>query len=185
MDSSIELVNAVGGGDVHSELDLDVLLDLLDVPVKRYDPEYHPSLYLKLEEGGATILVFRTGKYNIAGAESIQDLVKTNKQFLSQLSELGIDTSSSADSFEVRNLVFNSEFDAEFDLSALVIGLGLECAEYEPEQFPGVQYKPPIGKGVFLIFRTGKVILTGATKKDVAEEMFDNLQENLDNMGAI
>jgi len=185
MDSSIELVNAVGGGDVHSELDLDVLLDLIDAPVKRYDPEYHPSLYLKLQEGGTTILVFRTGKYNIAGAESIQDLVITNKRFLCQLSELGIDISDSEDSFEVRNLVFNSEFDAEFDLSTLVVGLGLEYAEYEPEQFPGVQYKPPTGKGVFLIFRTGKVILTGATKKDVAEDMFRKLRDDLRDMGAI
>jgi len=185
MGRSIELVNAVGGGDIHSELDLNKLLNDLDVPIKRYDPEYHPSLYVRFEKEGATILIFRTGKYNIAGAESVQDLVTSNKELLTRLTNLGIETSKSESSFEIRNLVFSSEFESEFKLEALTVGLGLEYTEYEPEQFPGVQYTPHGGGGTFLIFRTGKIILTGVNKTDKAKHMFEDLEETLLNMGAI
>lgn len=185
MELSIELVNAVGGGDVNAELDLDYLFEVLETPTKSYDPEHHPSLYLRFYKEGATVLIFRTGKYNIAGADSIHDLARTNEELLHQMSNIGVDISSSRQKFDVRNLVYTSEFDTEFDLNTLAVGLGIEFAEYEPEQFPGVHYRARNNKGVFLIFRTGKVILTGVKSKSEAKRTFNDLYECLLEMSAI
>lgn len=48
----------------------------------------------------------------------------------------------------------------EFDLHAL--GLVLDGSEYEPEQFPGLIYRVKDPKTTFLLFRSGKVVCTGA-----------------------
>ena len=182
---SIELVNAVGGGDISIELDLRELSESLELPVNRYDPGHHPSLYIKFNEEGATLLIFRTGKYNIAGADSIDNLLFTNDLLLEELADLGIVSAKIDSNFDIRNLVYTTEFETEFDLSKLTIGLGMENSEYEPEQFPGLQYTPQDEQGLFLIFRTGKVILTGVNNEDVANILFSDLKYRLRELGAI
>lgn len=184
-DLRIQLVNAVGGGDINQELNLRKLSDSLNTHVNRYEPEHHPSLYLRFAEEGATVLVFRTGKYNIAGAESVPDLINSSDTLLNKLSDLGINVSGVENTFEVRNLVFSAEFETEFELNELTIALGLENAEYEPEQFPGIQFNPQSGNGLFLIFRTGKVLLIGVTEENTANDLFSNLNEKLTKLGAI
>jgi len=56
----------------------------------------------------------------------------------------------------------------------------MENSEYEPEQFPALDYRPPDTGGLFKIFRTGKITLTGVTDPDVAEEAFESLFDTLD-----
>jgi transcription initiation factor TFIID TATA-box-binding protein len=65
------------------------------------------------------------------------------------------------------------------NLSAVAIGLGLEATEYEPEQFPGLVYRPTEYESVLLIFGSGKVIITGSTSIQAAEEAFNSLDESL------
>lgn len=183
--SSIELVNAVGGGDLHIEFDLDELSKSINTPVCRYDPEYHPSLYVRFDEEGATILIFRTGKYNITGAESVNKLYLSHEKLIHRLSNIGVDVSKANDSFELRNLVFVNDLETEFDLAELTVGLGIENSEYEPEQFPGLQFNIKEKQGVFLIFSNGKVILTGVDNQKSAESSFSMLKERLNNIGAM
>lgn len=183
--SGTEIVNVVGGGDLDEEVDLSKILSDIETPISRYDPEHHPSLILKLSEDGATIMLFRTGKYNIAGASSVQDLRSTNREFLQYISYLNPVLSSNDSEFEVRNIVLKFELETEFDLSVLAIGLGLDHAEYEPEQFPGLQYRLPDGDGVFLIFRTGSVLLTGVCSESKGTEQIAQLERKLSELNAI
>lgn len=175
-----ELVNAVGGGSLGRELDLQFLYEALDGEEIRYDPEHWPGLYLRFTEDSPAILVFRTGKYNIAGADSTTQLNRVNKEFLSRVQELGIDDVES--SFEVRNLVFLDQYSRELNLNQIAIALGLEESEYEPEQFPGILYRPTNATGTFLIFRNGKVIFTGSSSLDDAESAFASLFAQLDRL---
>jgi transcription initiation factor TFIID TATA-box-binding protein len=180
-----KLVNAVGGGDLHSEVDQRTLSESIETPINRYDPEHHPSLYLKMDVDGATILLFRTGKYNIAGAASIDELLETNERFLHELDHLGVPTGKSDGSFEIRNLVYLSNLDVELELSQLALGLGIEHAEYEPEQFPGLHYTPPETDALLTIFRTGSVTLTGIRDEEIAKEVFCGLREKLSKLGIL
>lgn len=175
-----ELVNAVGGGSLGRELDLQFLYEALDGEEIRYDPEHWPGLYLRFTEDSPAILVFRTGKYNIAGADSTSQLNQINNEFIARLQELGIEDKGS--SFELRNLVFLDKYSRELDLDQVVIALGLEESEYEPEQFPGILYRPTDAAGTFLIFRNGKVIFTGSSSLDDAETAFASLFAQLDKL---
>jgi transcription initiation factor TFIID TATA-box-binding protein len=173
-----KLVNAVGGGSLPQELDLQHLHETFDGEEVRYDPEHWPGLYIRFTANSPAIMIFRTGKYNIAGADCIQQLNAANEEFHSRIQEFGIDVNNA--SFDIRNLVFLDKYDKELNLDQVVIALGLENAEYEPEQFPGMLYRPTNATGTFMIFRNGKVILTGAKTKDDAAEAFSNLFESLD-----
>jgi len=178
-----ELVNAVGGGSVDREFDLAVLsTSMKDTGYSdvRYDPEYWHGLYIRENQTSPAIMVFQTGKFNIAGADSIENLFEAKDEFLSDITDLGIKYQNTT--FEIRNLVFLDRYEREFDLNQLAIGLGLEQTEYEPEQFPGLLYSPSEVTGTFLIFRNGKIILTGANDKDNAISDFESLFEKLDKL---
>ena len=175
-----ELVNAVGGGYLGFELDLDELCKSLEGNVIEYEPEVWPGLKIKSEPESPVVLVFRTGKYNIAGAKSIQELHNEKRVFIDKLSEIGI--TDAKDGFELRNLVFLGRYEKELNLDTLIVALGLENTEYEPEQFPGALYKPPKYQGTFLVFRNGKIILTGAKEQEQAKEEFNDFFCLLDSL---
>lgn len=175
-----ELVNAVGGGDLGFELDLEELCESLEGNVIEYEPEVWPGLKIKFESESPAILVFRTGKYNIAGANSIRELYEQKSIFIDEISQLGI--TNVKEEFEVRNLVFLDKYDKELNLDTVTIALGLEDTEYEPEQFPGALYNPPNYQGTFLVFRNGKIVLTGAKNEKLAEEAFIDFFDLLDSL---
>lgn len=61
--------------------------------------------------------------------------------------------------------------DQSLNLNALAIGLGLEVTEYEPEQFPGLVYRPAEAANVVLLFTSGRVVITGSPNLDAAEDL--------------
>ena len=50
---------------------------------------------------------------------------------------------------------------------------------YEPEQFPGLIYRMDEPKVVILIFASGKIVCTGATKEEDVYKAVAKLRENL------
>lgn len=61
---------------------------------------------------------------------------------------------------KIENVVATTSVGRELDLK--VIALALDNAEYEPEQFPGVVYRIKKPKTATLLFRSGKMVCTGA-----------------------
>jgi transcription initiation factor TFIID TATA-box-binding protein len=59
--------------------------------------------------------------------------------------------------------------------------MDLEGADYDPEQFPGLVYRTQNPKSAALIFRSGKIVCTGAKSTDDVHEslgiVFDKLRE--------
>jgi len=130
------IANIVGSGDLGVELDLEAVEDDLSTPFLEYDPSNYHGLYVRLEEGGPLITVYRSGKYIISGCPGEKELRETNDGFLRTLAELGITDEAQQTRFTVQNVVCTAMLDEMVSLNALSIGLGLEVTEYEPEQFP-------------------------------------------------
>ena len=59
---------------------------------------------------------------------------------------------------------------AKIDLSNLMMYLPFDKTEYEPEQFPGLIYRIDNPKVVFLIFSSGRCVITGSKDFDEAIE---------------
>ncbi len=67
---------------------------------------------------------------------------------------------------KIENVVASTSIGEELDLTA--IALAIDGTVYEPEQFPGLVYRLKDPKTATLLFRSGKVVCTGAKNlKDV------------------
>jgi transcription initiation factor TFIID TATA-box-binding protein len=175
----ITIANTVGSGDLSVELDISEVEADLNLPYTEYDPSNYHGLYVRLVEDGPLITVYRSGKYIISGCSTFEDLFETNEGFLAELSELEIISPDTETGFTAQNVVCTAQLDSSVDLCTLSIALGLESVEYEPEQFPGLIYRPTDHQVVLLIFTNGKVVVTGAADVDTAEQAFNHLQEQV------
>jgi TATA-box binding protein (TBP), component of TFIID and TFIIIB len=83
------------------------------------------------------------------------------------------------DTINVENVVASTGIGQELDLQS--VAMDLEGADYDPEQFPGLVYRTQQPKSAALIFRSGKIVCTGAqSTTDVRESLhivFDELRD--------
>ena len=63
-------------------------------------------------------------------------------------------------SIKIENVVASTAIGVEIDLRE--VSHVLEGADYDPEQFPGLVYRTKNPKAAALIFRSGKIVCTGA-----------------------
>ncbi len=177
----VSVENVVASGSLGIEIDLETVAHELSEVVD-YDPEKYPGAYFRFSDSAPLITVYRTGKYIITGAGSEEEASTTRSEFLQLLTDHSILPEAEDEWFKIQNYVCMVDLDKQLDLSALAIGLGLEVSEYEPEQFPGLVYRPTDYDCVMLIFGSGKVIITGTTAVDSAEEAVTCLLEQIDTL---
>ncbi len=98
---------------------------------------------------------------------------------------MGILVSSDNTTFEVKNVVCVGDLEQSVDLNKMTLLLGLESVEYEPEQFPGLVYRPSDFDLTLLIFGSGKVVLTGSNQVKTAEGALISLKEKVKELEGI
>lgn len=180
----VKIVNVVGSGSLDAEFDLErVAADIGSIA--EYDPDKYPGMYLRFEEDAPLITVYRTGKYIVTGADSEEEAQGIRERFLNLLADNGMTAEPDDKWFRIQNLVCTAEMGESLNLNALAIGLGLEKTEYEPEQFPGLIYRPPGADSVVLLFASGRVVITGSQNLDAAEQTFAALQDEVTDLMAV
>lgn len=174
----IKVVNVVGSGSLDAEFDLErVATDIGSIA--EYDPDKYPSMYLRFEKDAPLVTVYRTGKYIVTGADSEEETHAMRERFLKLLVDNNMIAEPDDEWFRIQNFVCTAELGESLNLNALAIGLGLEKTEYEPEQFPGLVYRPPEADSVVLLFASGRVVITGSSDLDAAEQTFAALQDEV------
>jgi len=87
--------------------------------------------------------------------------------------------STTTESIQIENVVASSDIGQELNLEAL--SLDLTGSDYYPDNFPGLVYRTQKPKAASLIFRSGKVVCTGANSVDNVKtaltHVFDELRE--------
>ncbi len=83
--------------------------------------------------------------------------------------------------FKIENVVASTSLGIELDLPALAISL--DGSEYEPEQFPGLIYRMKEPKTATLLFRSGKVVCTGAKSLDQVKMAIENVVKQIEKAG--
>ncbi len=176
---AVEVVNIAAVGDLGVEVDIEQLTSDSKLPVANYDPEYNAA-FLRFEEDGELVILYTSGKYILRGGDNFDKMHQVNDRFLSYLTEMGLEFSEP--SLEVKNVVSVGELEKDIELNALMIALGLEDTEYEPEQFPSLIYRPDSTRCVLLVFSSGKVVITGGRTAEEDEEAFLRLQNQVDEL---
>lgn len=138
------------------------------------------SPFLLFKPGLTTVMIPRTGKISIVGAKTIKEVNFALESLLTEFERVGLSVENAEPIVE--NIVVTGYIGKEIELVEVAVALGLEQTEYEPEQFPGVIYRPGETTTV-LLFRTGTFSITGATNYDDVWEIAQNFTQELDNIG--
>jgi transcription initiation factor TFIID TATA-box-binding protein len=83
--------------------------------------------------------------------------------------------------YKIENVVASTSLGSELDLPA--IAMSLEGSEYEPEQFPGLIYRLKEPKTAILLFRSGKVVCTGAKSLDQVKLAIEKVTKQMEKAG--
>jgi transcription initiation factor TFIID TATA-box-binding protein len=83
----------------------------------------------------------------------------------------------------IENVVASTSLGGELDLQA--IALALDGAEYEPEQFPGLIYRLKEPKTATLLFRSGKVVCTGAKSLEQVKTAISKVSKHIEAAGIV
>lgn len=170
----MDIVNIVAIGDLNAEsLDIEQLYQDLTSTERSLKGG---RLDVRVGEDPTLVMVYPAGTYTIPGAPSKPKLNQTRQHFLKHLSESS-EGEITEETFSIKYMVFKSDIGESLDLELLAIHLGMECIEYEPEQFPGLIYRPDSTEGVALIFATGKILFTGFQSRQKAKQVENSLLE--------
>jgi len=135
------------------------------------DPKVHWLKY-RIPYNNSYIAFYKSGKF-VVNAKSFEQIDNNINFVLEKLEEIGISTIGWK--LKIQNLVISDSIDLPSSIEKLIENLDPKKASFEPEQFPALVYKD---WGVnFLIFSTGRIILTGAKSMEEARAAIEKLQE--------
>jgi len=172
---SIRIENVVASATLDQKIDLNAVVK--GNPGVEYDPNTFPGLIFKIKRPRTSILIFGTGKMVCTGAKSSKEANKAIKKVVREMKKSGIIIPGKPRT-KIVNMVASGNLGGLIDLERSAYALGRTM--YEPEQFPGLIYRVSDPKVVFLIFASGKIVCTGATKEDDVYIAVENLHRELE-----
>lgn len=179
---TLTIENVVASTGIEQELDLAALAG--DLEPAQYDPEQFPGVVYRMQDPKAAALIFRSGKMVVTGARSMAAVGAAVEEIFDAFRGLDIHVPEDPE-FIVQNVVTSGDFGQQLNLNAIAVGFGLKAIEYEPEQFPGLIYRPPEVETVTLLFGSGKTVITGGSHPEDAEETIITIHEQLVNLGLL
>jgi len=176
-----EVVNIVASMRLTDSIDVNAVADELQID---YEQEQFPGMVYRVKTPKVCLLLFRSGKAVATGAKTVEDVEVAFKILRADLEKHNFELWKETDC-EVRlhNIVMTSDLSesvaGKIDLSNLMLYLPFDKTEYEPEQFPGLIYRMDDPSVVFLIFSSGRCVITGANDFSEAERAEDYLKDEL------
>ena len=83
------------------------------------------------------------------------------------------------------NTAGKMDLEADLDLNAVALGLGLQDTVYEPDVFPGLIYKLNEQKATAILYENGLVTTVDAPSEKTIQDVYDTITEHLTEIGVI
>ncbi len=148
----------------------------------QYNPEKFPGACLRLDEPKVSILIFNSGRIVVAGAKDEKSIHTAIRKLKTILKKINIEFKKEYE-MKIQNVVASG--DVGFKLNLDELAFEVKYSEYNPEQFPGLVYKPPDLNPSFLLFNTGKIVCTGARSEEELVEATQVLIARLKELGCV
>ncbi|KAL6905196.1 hypothetical protein ACP4OV_002797 [Aristida adscensionis] len=162
--------------NIVATVNLDCQLNLQMVANMARNAEYNPDRFaaviMRIREPKTTALVFASGKMVCTGAKSEEQSKLAARKYARIIQKTGYPARFK--DFKIQNMVASCDVKFPIRLEGLALSSGM-FAHYEPEIFPGLIYRMADPKIVLLIFVSGKVVLTGAKKREDLYTAFENI----------
>ena len=162
--TDINIENIVASTQIADELNLDALS--VSIAESKYNPKEFPGLIVHLQQPKTAVLLFSTGKLICTGAKNTKEVDDALHKVCAKIKGSGGTLWKNYD-VTIQNTVASADIEKKLDLPKTAQLLGLDCIEYEPEQFPGLIYRMDEPHAVLLLFGSGKIVCTGAHTDDI------------------
>jgi len=175
--TNLDTVNLVVSGDFGiGEVDTDKLADdmqVLDYTINSGRAYIRPNNL-------PTVTIYRSGKFSIAGAKSLNDVKNTTQWLVESLKKLNIEIIGSHihNSISTEFMVLQGDLGGHIELKDAMDILEGQT-EYEPEQFPAIIYRPSSADCTVTIFSNGKVSITGVRHHSTGEKIYAQIKSSL------
>lgn len=168
----MEIVNIVAIAIMHEPFDL-ILIS------KRVEgTEFATSgawLKMRIKPENYYTAFYKSGKFLITGAKNLDKVNEIVERVLSMLKKAEIN--ASLKTVKINNIVLMDKIELNQSLDNLIISMDDPKASYEPEQFPAIIYKDK-KKGInYLLFSSGKIVITGVTDIELAKKNLENFKD--------
>jgi len=177
----INIQNVVASADLHQKVDLNAVVK--GHPDVEYRPDSFPGLVFRLKRPKTATLIFGTGKMICTGAKTGKESHKAIMKVVEELKKNGIIILDSKPDWKVVNIVASASLGGKIDLEKTVSTLRKTI--YEPEQFPGLICRMDEPKVVILVFASGSLVVTGATKEQDVHDAVNKLHGILEEQNLI
>jgi transcription initiation factor TFIID TATA-box-binding protein len=170
-----DLVNIVSTADLKQRVDIHHIAEL---PHTIHDQEIYGGrvTYLKTPQMYGKVTIFPSGKLISIGTKSHEQSQKDLETTLNILVEAELIEPLEIEA-NVRNIVAVTSFQ---NISSLEEIASITGAIYEPDQFPGAILKNETTNATYLIFQSGKIVISGTSSDKELEQSYEVIVEILD-----
>lgn len=162
--------------NVVATIDVNCQLNLLRIALHTRNAEFNPKRFaaviMRIRNPMTTALIFSSGKVVICGARNESASKLAGKKYAKIIEKLGFDVKNVA--FKIHNIVASCDVKFPIHIEKLYSD-EVQFSSYEPELFPGLVYRMVRPKVAFLIFVSGRIVLTGAKTRSELQEAFQNI----------
>ena len=155
-------------------------IDLRELALKRPFIEYNPHKFaaatMRITDPRTTALAFASGNMVCTGAKNEALSRLASRKYVRLLQKHDVPVSFR--DFKIQNIVAATNVQRTIKLNELAQAYG-PYVSYEPDLFPGLVFRTTAPKLVFLIFRSGKIVITGAKQRDQIAYTYDKLYQNV------
>ena len=174
----MEVVNSTYTLKLSSKLDLENLTQspFVAKPKRTRRPRKTEKFKVVVwKNNGVTYLLYANGKCVMLGCRSLQDMYEAT-EWIKQILLM-----DSKENFVLHNVVGTFKVDCEINLRKLsetLRAIRKDYGYFEPELTPALVYRPQcFPKATCLIFRTGRVIMTGVVSFKILNQMYTEIFE--------
>jgi transcription initiation factor TFIID TATA-box-binding protein len=174
--------NIVSTADLCCDINLKQIA--LQVENTQYNPLKFSGLIMRIKDPKTTALIFSNGKIICLGAKTEEDSKNACRKYAKIIKNLNYPVIFK--NFIIQNIVGSCDVHFKIDLRNLYNYMVIydRTVYYETELFPGLIYHyldkniengEPKANIVFLIFKSGKMVITGAKKREQIYNSFNKI----------
>jgi len=145
-------------------------------PFVEYNPKKFAAATARIVEPRTTALCFASGNMVCTGAKNESLARLAARKYVYVLQKSGFDVQFH--DFKIQNLVASTDVGGLLKLDEMATAYGA-CAGYEPDMFPGLVLRLTEPKVVYLCFRSGKVVITGARDREMIATRFEKVYNEI------
>lgn len=148
---------------------------IIHYPFCEWNRKKFAAATIRFNDPKSTCLLFGSGRIVCTGSQTLNAARLTILQACQLVRAAGY--SPKISDFLVQNIASAFEYNSNINLDYLFNKYPAET-NYEPELFPALIFRPSIkSNGVYLIFESGRVVITGCKSMRIVQESYANAQE--------